>query len=280
MLEDLVVVVVGTSPNIGAGIALGTASAGATLVCVDRKATYAESCAAEIRATGGEATAAVIDATDDSAVRRCIDEVVGRLGRVDGLVNAAAYYDERGLLDMPAQAWHQQLDVILTSAFLFTKHVADAIIHRGSKGAVVNVASTAAHQGQPGNIAYSTAKSAILGFTRAAAMDLAPHGIRVNSITPTSTDMGEAQQRAASWGEPGDRWQASSRAELRRALLPMGQMPSPSDYAAAVSFLLSPQAAFITGVDLRIDAGAVAKYWGTVPDAEAGVGAERPGDAR
>lgn len=260
-LEDHTVIVVGTSPNIGAGIALGLAAAGADVICVDRDENHAEHCAEDARSIGVEAAAMSLDATDEASVKRCIDETTDRFGRVDGLVNGAAYYDERGLLEMPVEAWRTQLDVILTSAFLFTKHVALAMIDAGVGGAVVNIASTAAHQGQPGNISYSTAKSGVLNFSRAAAMDLAPHRIRVNSITPTSTDVGEAASRAADWGQRTERWQPTLRSRFRQSLLPLGRMPSPTDYGAAVAFLLSPAANAITGTDLRVDSGALAKYW-------------------
>jgi NAD(P)-dependent dehydrogenase (short-subunit alcohol dehydrogenase family) len=267
-LEGLVVIIVGTSPNIGAGLALGIARTGAAVVCVDARASHAQACASEVRASGGDASSAAADATDETAVQRCVDEAIRRHGHVDGLVNGAAFYDERGLLEMPIDAWRRQLDVIVTSAFLFTKHVATAMIDAGTGGSIVNLASTAAHQGQSGNVAYSSAKAAVLGLTRAAAMDLAPYRIRVNSLTPTSTDIGEARQRSEAWGEPTHRWEPTPRAARRRRLLPLGQMPTPTDYAAAATFLLSPDARFVTGTDLRVDAGALAKYWGTVDDNE------------
>lgn len=256
-LDGRVVVVVGTSPNIGAGIAVGVAAAGATVVCVDRDPTYAERCAADIDG----AIAAVVDATDDAAVAACVADVVARFGRVDGLVNGATRYDERGLLDLPVDVWRSQLEVLLTAPFLFTRHVASAMIAAGIGGAIVNLASTAGHQGQAGNIGYSSAKGGVLNFTQAAAMDLAPHGIRVNSITPTSTDTAAARDRAEAWGLPTDRWAPNDRADVRRRLLPLGAMPEPDDYANAVVFLLSDGARAITGTDLRVDAGAIARHW-------------------
>lgn len=260
-LDGAAVIVVGTSPNIGAGIAIALGRAGAGVACVDSNGAYAQSCAAELRALGCDAVARTVDATDAAAVERCVDELPESLGPVLGLVNAAVRYDERGLLDMPVDAWRAQIDSILTSAFVFTACTARRMIAAGTGGSIVNLASTAAHQGQPGNIGYSTAKAGLLNFTRAAAMDLAPYGIRVNSLTPTSTDASVARARATAWGLPDARWEPTARAAARRALLPLGFMPVPDDYGAAALYLLSPASRAVTGVDLRVDAGAVAKYW-------------------
>lgn len=264
-LEGFATIVVGTSPNIGAGIAVALGRAGAAVICVDRDPSYAEGCAAELAGLGCASVGRVLDATDADAVQRCIEQLPAELGPVRGLVNAAVRYDERGLLDMPPDSWREQLDVVLTSAFLFTKFTALRMIAAGGGGSIVNVASTAAHQGQPGNICYSTAKAGLLNFTRAAAMDLAPYGIRVNSLTPTSTDTSEARERAAAWGVPAERFEPNARAAERRALLPLGFAPAPSDYGDAVAFLISPAARAITGCDLRVDAGAVAKHWTAGP---------------
>lgn len=265
ILQGTAAIVVGTSPNIGAGIAVALGRAGAGVVCVDRNESYAEACAEALRRLGCPAVARTLDATDPAAVEDCVTTVPSELGVLSGLVNAAVHYDERGLLEMPPDAWRRQVDVILTSAFLFTKCVASRLAANGDGGSVVNIASTAGHQGQPGNIGYSTAKAGLLNFTRAAAMDLAPDGIRVNSLTPTSTDISEARERAEAWGVSHPRLDAS-RFARRRSLLPLGFAPAPSDYGMAAVFLLSPGARAITGADLRVDAGAVAKYWAAEPD--------------
>ncbi len=89
---------------------------------------------------------------------------------------------------MPLDEWRRQLEIILGGAFLFTKHVAKSMIEQRRKGAIINIISTAGHQGEPNNIAYCTGKSGLLNFTRSAAMELVAHGIRVNSLTPTATD--------------------------------------------------------------------------------------------
>ncbi len=141
------------------------------------------------------------------------------------------------------------------------------MIEHGVKGNVINIISTAGHQGEPGNVAYSTAKSGLLNFTRSVAMELVAHGIRVNSLTPTATDPTESDERAARWGR---NVQAASAArvaafDMYRRRVPMQKLPRPSDYGRAAAFLASQDANMITGTDLRIDAGAVARYWAWEP---------------
>lgn len=266
LLHDRVGVVTGTGPNIGTGIALALSAAGADVACVDRNPAYAQACAKEVQAAGGRAVGVAADVTDEAAVEALVRTVVDDLGRIDILVNGAAFYNEKGILEMPVDEWRAQLDVILAGAFLCTRAVARHMIDRGVAGSVVNLASTAGHQGQPGNIAYATAKAGILNFTRAAAMDLAPFGIRVNSVTPTSTAVAEADERAARFGVDASGAERIDRLERRRALLPLGRLPHPNDYGQAVVFLASDQARMVTGTDLRVDSGALADYWGRLDD--------------
>ena len=150
--------------------------------------------------------------------------------------------------------------------FLFTKHAARAMIAGGNGGAVINIISTAGHQGEPGNIAYCTAKSGLLNFTRSAAMELVGHGIRVNSLTPTATDLSESVERAARWGRPVAVASPShERMRPFQSRVPMQRLPRPSDYGRAAAFLASEAASMITGTDLRVDAGAIARYWAWEP---------------
>ena len=103
---------------------------------------------------------------------------------------------------MPLDEWQRQIAIILTGTFLFTKYTARQMIETRRRGSIINIISTAGHQGEPGNIAYCTSKSGLLNFTRSAAMELSSHGIRVNSLTPTATDPDEGIERAARWGKP------------------------------------------------------------------------------
>ena len=186
-------------------------------------------------------------------------------GRVDVLVNNAGILGGQSVLEMSLERWTRQLTVNLTGTFLCTKHVARLMVDRQTKGSIIVIVSTAGHQGQAGNIGYCTSKSGLLNFTRAAAMDLARHRIRVNSLTPTATDVSEGIERAVEWGRP--RPEPGARMLDFARMIPAGALPSPRHYARAAVFLASDDAEMITGFDLRVDAGAIAKYWPWVPNA-------------
>src|SRR6516165_10693695 len=267
-LKDRVAIVTGTSPNIGGGIAEGLAVEGAAIVAVDANEANAKDCANYVRKTGGRALALVCDVTDEAQVKATVDAAVKEFGRIDILVNNAAFFNKKGVLDMPFDEWNRQTGVILGGAFLFTKYAARAMAGKG--GTIINIISTAGHQGEPGNIAYSTSKSGLLNFTRSAAMELVGHGIRVNSLTPTATDPGESFERATRWGRTVRKPEGLDRLmQPFREGIPMKKLPVPSDYGKAAAFLASDDAAMITGTDLRVDAGAIARYWAWDPRAGA-----------
>ena len=164
---------------------------------------------------------------------------------------------------MPVERFRRQVDIILGGAFLATQAVARSMVGAGVRGAIVNVLSTAAWQGQAGNIGYSTAKSGMINFTRSAAMELAPHGIRVNGLTPTATrpddpDLASGFQRAI------ERSAAAGTVDFA-GLNPWERLPTPSDYVAPLVFLVSDDAAMMTGTNLTVDGGALAKYWPQLP---------------
>lgn len=266
-LKNKVAIVTGTSPNIGGGIAEALASEGAAIVAVDAISDNARQCAAYLKSQGGQAIAVQCDVSNEAAVAAAVSAALESFGKVDILVNNAAYFNAKGVLDMPLKEWRDQLSVILDGSFLFTKYVAQSMIEQEIRGAVVNLISTAGHQGEPRNVAYSTGKCGLLNFTRSVAMELAPYGIRVNSLTPTATDPREQLERAERWGR------AMSLPDNIAAIMkpfedgiPLGKLPRPSDYGKAIAYLVSDDAEMVTGVDLRIDAGAIAKYWAWTPD--------------
>ena len=235
-LAGKVAIVTGTSPNIGGGIAEGLADEGASVVCVDQVAENAQQCAESIKRRGGQALG--------------VTWILGGLS----------------VLEMELERWNRQLAVNLTGTFLCTKHAARLMVADGRRGSIIVIVSTAGHQGQAGNIGYCTSKSGLLNFTRAAAMDLAKHGIRVNSLTPTATDRAEAAERAVAWGRPRPERREGAMLDFQK-MVPAGRLPSPHHYARAAVFLASDDAEMVTGFDLRVDGGAIAKYWPWVPNA-------------
>jgi len=262
-LEGKVAIVTGASPNIGGAIARGFAAEGAKVVCTDLSGDVASVCAEKIEADGGQALALAGDVTDPQHAASVVDAALRRWGRVDVLVNNAVWFNQKGLLTMPLEDYRRQLDIILGGAFLFTRAVAEAMIRTGTRGSVINVLSTAAWQGQPGNIGYSTGKSGLINFTRSAAMELAEHGIRVNGFTPTATQP-EDPELARRMSEAVAAMPSTYRTDFL-GLFPLDRLPTPSDYVPAVVFLASDESTMITGSNITVDGGATAKYWPWTP---------------
>jgi NAD(P)-dependent dehydrogenase (short-subunit alcohol dehydrogenase family) len=269
-LEGKVAIMAGCSPNINAGIALGLATEGAKVVCTDIKPDFAARCAEAIRTTGGTSTSLTCDVTSEEQVSAAVRHARDEYGGVDVLINGAVMQNRKGLLDMTIEEFRRQIDIILSGVFLFSKHVAQSMIEQGRKGSIINIASTEGHQGNPGNIGYGTGKAGILNFTRSVAMELAPYGIRVNSLTPTGTDAAEGLERAREWGLEWSQAVTVRKRDFTRGNVgvPLGQQPSPRHYAGAAVFLASDEAEMITGTDLRVDAGTVARYWRWEPGIE------------
>ena len=174
-----------------------------------------------------------------------VAQAIAAYGHIDILVNNAAITSSPGLLDEDLATFRKVVDVILAGTFNCTQHVAKQMVAQGTGGAIVNVASTSGHRGKAGAIAYQSAKAGILNFSRACAIELAPHGIRVNSLTPTQTGMPVG-------GKP-------ARPDTEVPLsVPRGRWGKPRDQAQAVLFLVSDNADFITGADLPVDGGNLA----------------------
>jgi NAD(P)-dependent dehydrogenase (short-subunit alcohol dehydrogenase family) len=265
-LDGKVAVITGTSANIGGGIAEAMAAEGAAMVCVDVRPENAADCARGIQKAGGRALALTCDVTDEAQVGSVIARAREAYGGIDILVNGAAIFNQKGVLNMPLTEWERQIAIILTGSFLFTKYAAQSMIEQNRKGAIINIISTAGHQGQPNNVACCTSKCGLLNFTRSVAMELVPYGIRVNSLTPTATDPSEGLERSTRWGRTlafADRIKQGF--EPFRKRTPMQKLPSPRDYGRAAVFLASDDPEMITGMDLRVDAGTVARYWAWDP---------------
>ena len=265
-LEGKVAIVTGTSPNIGGAIARGFAEEGAKVVCTDLAESVARDCADKIVADGGDALAVAGDVTDPAHAESVVDDAVRRWDRVDVLVNNAVWFNRKGLLDVPVADYRRQLDIILGGTFLFTRAVARHMIAAGMPGSVINILSTAAWQGEPGNIGYSTGKSGLINFTRSAAMELAEHGIRVNGFTPTAT-MPQDPELASRMAKAMASRQGRFRMDFA-GQFPLGRLPKPADYVPALVYLASDESAMVTGSNITVDGGATAKYWPWTPHHE------------
>jgi NAD(P)-dependent dehydrogenase (short-subunit alcohol dehydrogenase family) len=287
-LEGKVALVTGVGPNIGSGVALALARYGAKVACNDVSKDSIDACIARVERNGGEAMAAPGDVTDVAAVKGYIDEVLANWGRIDILVNNAALLGGRGVLDETAEAFQRAVLVSAMGTFLNTKYVGRAMAERGIKGSIVCVSSSNGWSGTAGVCAYAFHKGGVNNFVRAAAMDLAPYGIRVNSYTPTAPNPDNPEllaERAAQGlgpggvlsGPPGgglggptgdEEWRRPTRyAGPRAPMVPMGSTGTPTDIGHAIAWLCSDYARLITGIDLVVDGGARARNFAYIPAA-------------
>src|SRR5580700_6935256 len=287
-LAGKVALVTGVGPNIGSGIALALSRYGAKVACNDVDEPAIKACLDRIERNGGEAMGAPGDVTDEKAVQGYLTAVLERWGHIDILVNNAALLGGRGVLDETAADFEQAVRVSSLGYFLNTKHVGRAMAERGIKGSIVCISSSNAWSGTAGIIAYAFHKGGVNNFVSAAAMALAPYGIRVNSFTPTAPNPDNPELlaeraragvgpggvlvhgRAGGLGGPtGDEpWRRPSRWPGERSpMVPMGTTGTPTDIGHAVAWLCSDYARLITGTDLVVDGGARAKNFAYAPAA-------------
>lgn len=242
--------ITGAGQNIGRAMAERFAAEGAGVGVLDIDPSRAQRVAETILGRGERAIAIVADVTDETAVADAVQRMVDAFGHLDILVNNVAATVNKGLLETTVEEWDTVLAVTLRSAFLCGKYAARAMIEGGRGGAIVNVASTSGHRGIRNKIAYAAAKGGIINLTRAMAMELAPYGIRVNTLTPTQTGspVGVADEDFAperTGAAPG---------------IPLGRFGRPEEQAAAALFLVSDEASFITGADLVCDGGLLSVF--------------------
>ena len=279
-LEGKVALVTGTGPNIGSGIALALSKYGARVACNDLRPEAAEACVRRIERHGGTAMAVPGDVSEEAAVKRYVQATLDAWGRIDILINNAALLGGRGILEETLEYFNRAVNVAAAGNFLNTKHVAISMIERGIRGSIVSILSSNAWQGAPGVIAYAFHKGGLANFVRAAAMDLAPYGIRVNSFSPTAPEpdnpelIANQPPRDTAFGRgpapPGGRpawWRPIGTFDVGRNT-PMGVRSTPTDIGHCIAWLCSDYARLITGCDLVVDGGARAKYWAYTPPAD------------
>ncbi|MFN0073575.1 MAG: SDR family NAD(P)-dependent oxidoreductase [Chloroflexota bacterium] len=249
LLEGKVAFVSGTGPNIGAEIARTLGANGAKVVCLDLNQQYAEAAANDVIAKGSQAIAVSGNITQPGDMERAVAEAVRAFGGIDILVNDAAITDREPFLEAKLETWNQVLNVILTGTFVCSQQVARQMVSQGRGGAIVNLVSTSGHRGETIRIAYGVAKAGLLNLTRSMAIQLAPHGIRVNSVTPTQS------------GTPVGRPDVPPRSDTEPPKgIPLGRWGRPQDQAQTVLFLASPMSDFVTGVDIPTDGGLLAVF--------------------
>ncbi|UOX92502.1 SDR family oxidoreductase [Amycolatopsis sp. FBCC-B4732] len=233
------VLVTGAGGGIGAAIAARFAAAGDRLVLADLRP-------AELSAVAARLGTDVVELPGDLADAGFAGGLAGQAGPVDVLVNAAGIYPATPLLEMTAATWDRVQDVNVRAALLTTVAFGRSHVAAGTTGAVVNISSGAAIRARPGAAHYATSKAALEMLTKACAVELGPHGIRVNAVSPgfvtvdsSANPVTEAYAEAVS-------------------VNPLGRRGEPREVADAVFWLAGPEAAWITGAVLRVDGGSTA----------------------
>jgi NAD(P)-dependent dehydrogenase (short-subunit alcohol dehydrogenase family) len=238
-----VALVTGGGSGIGKATCELLAGRGGAVVVADVNEAAAATTAAGIRKAGGRAAAAHCDVTVGDQIQAAVERARKEFGGLDVVVNCAGILKGHLLEETPEAEWRQVLDVNLTGAFLVTKAALTALRERGG-GSIVHIASRMAIRVKEGHGAYAAAKAGILQLTQMAALEGAPHKIRVNCVCPGFVDSPMTRG-----GYQDDAFEGWSK------VCPLGRPAVPEDIAKAMLFLASDEAAFITGVALPVDGG-------------------------
>ncbi|MCM0082003.1 3-oxoacyl-[acyl-carrier-protein] reductase [Geomonas sp. Red32] len=241
-LNGQVALVTGASRGIGRAIALRLAAQGAAVVVTATSLEGAQNTAGEIAAAGGKSLAVKVDVSQVAEVENLFKEALAAFGKIDILVNNAGITKDGLLLRMKESDWDQVLDVNLKGAFNCIKEAAK-VMTKARYGRIVNVSSVVGEMGNPGQANYCASKAGLIGLTKSVAKELARRNVTVNAVTPgfIETDM---------TAELGDKAR-----EALQDQIPMGRLGSGDDIAAAVLFLVSDGAGYITGHVLSVNGG-------------------------
>jgi 3-oxoacyl-[acyl-carrier protein] reductase len=240
-VDGRVAVVTGASRGIGRAIALGLAGEGAVVLAAAR-GDHAAPVAEEIRASGGQAEAASLDVTDAASIDALVALALSRHGRIDILVNNAGITRDQLAIRLKRDDWDAVLATNLTGAFVCAQAVLKPMIKQRS-GRIISITSVVGQAGNPGQVNYAASKAGLIGLTKALALEVASRNITVNAVSPglIDTDMTRAIAAGAqeTWAEK----------------IPLKRLGSPGDVSAAVVFLASDAAAYITGQVIAVNGG-------------------------
>jgi 3-oxoacyl-[acyl-carrier protein] reductase len=241
-LKDKVALVTGSSQGIGRATALALSEAGAKVAAAARNTEKLAALVSEIESKGGEALAAPLDVSDAAQIKAAFQQVLAKFGRLDILVNNAAIRRDTLALRMKLEDWDAVLRTNLTGAHLCTQQALGAMLKQRS-GRIINISSVVAETGNAGQSNYVAAKAGLIGLTRAIAVEVASRSITVNAVAPGFIETPMTDPLPAELKEK------------MKSLIPLGHFGTDRDVAAAVVFLASDEAGYITGQVLGVNGG-------------------------
>jgi NAD(P)-dependent dehydrogenase (short-subunit alcohol dehydrogenase family) len=253
-LENKVALVTGGGSGLGREVVLGMTREGAKVVVFDQNGEAAERVAAEAVEAGGTAIPFAGDVTVRDEIAAGIDIARSEYGGFDAIHNNAGVQLEKRLHETTEEEWDWVVRVNMTGVFLGCREAVKAMMETGG-GSIVNTASILAHTGDPFLPAYTATKTGVLGLTRAIAVDYAPDGIRCNTVSPGDMETPMIEKYFNATADP-----AAARAEMEGAY-PGKRIAQPREVAAAVIFLVSDEASFVSGEDITVDGGLTAKTY-------------------
>lgn len=266
----------GGERGIGRAVATRLAREGADVIVSDRVANPypgdspewkgLPSVVGEIEAAGRGAEAILADVSQADQVESLVSGGIDRYGRIDILVNGAGSLpgkDRVLVVDMEEEAWDKEMNVNARGVFLMCRAAARHMIERGKGGKIINIASTSGRIGRKRFSAYCASKAAIIRFTQALAIELGPHGINVNSVSPTAVDterVGFIAEAVSDGAVQAESWKDSEAhkefIQEKTEISPLGRVARAEDVAQTVAFLASPESDYLTAVDLVVSGGA------------------------
>jgi NAD(P)-dependent dehydrogenase (short-subunit alcohol dehydrogenase family) len=251
VLQGRAALVTGGASGIGRATALELAHAGASVLVMDLDEQGGEEIVSDISREGRKSRLVVADVSRDADCRSAVATCLGEFGRLDILCNSAGVIYRSSVVELTEEDWDRTMAINVKSIFLMSKYAVPVMIGQGG-GVIVNIGSGWGLTGGRRAAAYCASKGAVIQLTKAMALDHGDRNIRVNCVCPGDTDTPMLRHEARQVGEPLDRFLSLA------AKRPLGRIGRPEDIAAAVLYLASDAAAFVTGTTLVVDGGGLA----------------------